>query len=311
MPNDDPIFPEQSRSLIGRVLPPLMLIGAFGGFVALAVYAYNAGTQSVDEGNLMVVEADKTPLKEKPQDPGGMQFPNQDKTIFETFSGGAKKPANVERVLPTPEEPMPKEANASKWVNDKLADKKTAPLEQVFGSENADADIAPAQTAQSSQPKVLNVQEELGKQALEMAPSAGQSTITAPAVEAVDIKPIEVQTKPVAVPEKPMATPLPAPVAPIVELKKPVETPTPKPIEKPKASSGKTLVQLGAYHSEAEAKADFAKLQKKHPALAGKTPTIVRADLGAKGIYYRLRVATDDGKALCSKLSGAACMVVK
>lgn len=296
---EDPLFHEEPQSMLGKILPPLVLICAFGGFVALAIYAYKAGSQSVNEGELMVVEADKTPLKEKPEDPGGMQFPNQDKTIFETFSNN--QPAKVERVLPTPEEPIkePDAAGTASWVNDKLASSAGTPatpaapagVEQVFGNEDAAPVKEPEAPAQP--PQVMNVQEELGKQAV----GADVAATPAAAPEPVTAAPVDLMPKS-SVEEKP-----------VVKAEAPVKKEAPK----AKPSAGKSLVQLGAYKSEADAKADFAKIQKKYAVLAGKTPVINRADLGEKGVFFRLRVSTDDAKALCSKLSasGQACMVVK
>src|SRR5690606_18973570 len=79
----------------------------------------------------------KTPIKEKPADPGGMQFPNQDKTIFDTFNGNATPTAqNVERILPSPEEPMSKDLDTSEtstWINNKLTKGgKAAPAEKIL-----------------------------------------------------------------------------------------------------------------------------------------------------------------------------------
>ena len=103
--SQDPLFDddEERSNIFARLLPSLVLIFAFGGFVALAIYAYKAGSNSGNEEDLTVIEADSAPLKEKPSDPGGMQFPNQDKTIFETFSANGGIPPKVERVLPAPE----------------------------------------------------------------------------------------------------------------------------------------------------------------------------------------------------------------
>lgn len=315
MANDDPLFDEEQRGMFARILPPLVLICAFGSFVALAIYAYKAGSRSVNEGELMVIEADKTPVKEKPEDPGGMQFPNQDKTIFQTLSSGGQAPAQVERVLPTPEEPMAKDAPAN-WANDKLVGTAATPAapagaEQVFG----DDDEAPAAKAEEKKPEeknvaqtgpqVVNVREELGKQAV----AAPVAPVDQPA-KVVELQP-QTMEKMAAQVEK---------SADKVEqsAQKIAARTAEKPAEKPKApaakvSAGKGLVQLGAYKSEAEAKADFAKIQKKNAALAGKSPVINRADLGEKGVFFRLRVATDDAKALCSKLSAnnQACMAVK
>ena len=88
-------------------LPAAVLLVAVGGFMLLAWYSYNnVGKQAVKDEELLVVEADKTPMKEKPLNAGGMQFPNQDKTIYETFAKASSPLARVERVLPPPEEPM-------------------------------------------------------------------------------------------------------------------------------------------------------------------------------------------------------------
>ncbi len=276
---------EYTKGILARTLPTLVLITAFGSFVALAIYAYKSGQSSTTaEGELLVIEADKSPMKEKPADPGGMEFPNKDKTIYDTFSAGSSAPAKVERVLPTPEEPMAKDVDSGEpatWINGKLA----APA--AGAAENAFAEDAPAE------PKVVNVNEELGKQA----------------VSAVDVK--EIAVAPVAT-AKPVELQTPA-IKMIAEPKsepKVIAKPVVKADMKP-ASTGKELAQLGAYKTDAEAKADFAKMQKKFSVLSSLSPVVNRADLGDKGIFYRLRVATSDAKSLCAKLAGQACMAVK
>lgn len=281
---NDPLFHDEPKSMAARILPPLVLICAFGGFVALAIYAYQAGSQSVADGELMVVEADKTPIKEKPEDPGGMQFPNQDKTIFETFAAG-QQPAQVERVLPTPEEPIAPVENG-------LAPETAAPAsgsEQLIGEDDAPATV--------KGPQVVNVQEALSKQA--PAEEAKPAPVELKKEPLLEVAPIETKTETVVVKEEPKIEP---------KVEKPAA-----PAKVAGSGSGTQLAQLGAYRAEADAKADFARMQKKYPALIGKTPVINRADLGDKGIFYRLRVSTDNAKALCGALSaaGQACMVVK
>ena len=47
-------------------------------------------------------------------------------------------------------------------------------------------------------------------------------------------------------------------------------------------------MQVSSHRSEADAEASFRSLQEKFPSeLGGRTAIIRRADLGAKGIYYR------------------------
>ncbi len=255
---------------IYRWLPTAVVMTAVVGFVALAWYAYHSGAQSMRDEDLLVVEADKTPMKEKPLDPGGMKFPNQDKTIFETF-GSNPQPPKVERVLPAPEEPMPKEMDTSdtkSWVNDKLHDAPAAP-EKVIGKEEKPAATVPAPAMQPVKPPAATEK-----------PVASTSDIQTYTNEKAAEK----------------TTPPAAPVA---------KTPPAK------APGGSAKAQLGAYRSEQEARAAWASMQKKFAELSGKEPSIVKAELGAKGIYYRLRVGgLSDAKAFCKPLAakGQACL---
>lgn len=260
MKNDgDPILMDEDDLPAGGVirwLPGIVVGSALIGFIGLAWYAYHTGAQSLNEDELVVVVADKTPVKERPLDPGGMKFPNQDKTIFETF--GNAPPPKVERVMPAPEEPMPRDMDPSAtktWVNEKLQ----KPEE-------------PAAKAEDPKPAKAEEKKEEKKEVIEAKPAPKAEEKPAPKLE-----------------------PKPAPKA---------------------AAGGSSQVQLGAYGSEKEARAAWAGMQKKFKALADKDPRIVRADLGAKGVFHRLRVgglSAAEAKALCSALSakGQACLPVK
>ena len=63
--------------------------------------------------------------------------------------------------------------------------------------------------------------------------------------------------------------------------------------------------------------AAWKKIQHKHKELAGKKPLVAKADLGAKGIYYRLRVggfpSAAEAKALCAVLAakGQSCILIE
>ncbi len=127
MSNDDNVV-NDSRMM--KWMPTIVLLSVVTGFVMLSWYAYNVGKQSVKEDDLLVIEAEKTPMKEKPLDPGGMKFPNQDKTIFETFSS-SQQPAKVERVLPASEEPVTKHD-----ALEAIAEKKSGKQIISFNDEN-------------------------------------------------------------------------------------------------------------------------------------------------------------------------------
>lgn len=77
------------------------------------------------------------------------------------------------------------------------------------------------------------------------------------------------------------------------------------------------VLQIGAYKSEAEANAAWTTFQRKHPIVGGYATDIQKADLGAKGSWYRLRIGSFETKAvadaLCEKLKadGGMCFPAK
>lgn len=314
--DEDLLNEEESEHTTARWLPPAVVIAVLGGFGALAWYAYHAGMESMKDEDLLVVEAEKTPIKEKPLDPGGMQFPNQDKTIFDTFAANGQQPPKVERVLPPPEEPLPAGADTfgtTTWVNDKLhkdATPATAPAEpeQVIGDKKP-APPAPETKAVAAVPAAghNDTQTYVATKPPQPAEALDQAVKPIPAGPAAPVAPVA-QPEPlvIKVPQEQQAPAAPpAPPAPKVGA---------KPAAPAAATTGGVKIQLGAYRSDQEARAAWGKIQKNQPALAGKQGAIYKADLGAKGTYYRLRVGgfatAAEAKAFCGKMTGGqACMV--
>ena len=77
------------------------------------------------------------------------------------------------------------------------------------------------------------------------------------------------------------------------------------------------IVQVASANSEDAAWSTWKKMQKRHKALAGRSPIVVRADLGAKGTFYRVRLTGYDSqqaaKNACAKLKsgGVSCYISK
>jgi len=76
-------------------------------------------------------------------------------------------------------------------------------------------------------------------------------------------------------------------------------------------------VQIASAASEDAAWSTWKKMKAKHRALEGKKPVVVRADLGAKGTFYRVRLTgyakQADAKNACSALKskGVSCFISK
>jgi hypothetical protein len=86
----------------------------------------------------------------------------------------------------------------------------------------------------------------------------------------------------------------------------------------PAASGGGYAVQVSSQRNENEVQSSFRALQAKYPKLLrGREPMVRRADLGAKGIYYRTMVgpfvSADQANELCANLkaAGGNCIVQK
>ena len=102
------------------------------GFFSLAWYAYRTNTgPTVGEGEVFVVEGDAAPYKERPEEPGGMVFPHQDKDVYNRLVAADEEAAEkpVERLLPPPENPLTErrpatseenKSQATSWINTRI-----------------------------------------------------------------------------------------------------------------------------------------------------------------------------------------------
>jgi len=88
-----------------RIMTGLVAVAAVLGFGVVLVYAYNKGRQDGTGAAPPIIQAQEGPSKIRPESPGGMKVPNQDKEVFSRLE--PETPAGkVERLLPAPEKPM-------------------------------------------------------------------------------------------------------------------------------------------------------------------------------------------------------------
>lgn len=286
-------------------------IAAFAGAV---VVTYGGGSGVVGEGGIPLLTADTTPTKMRPEQPGGMQVPHQDKLVYERLSDGGTRPG-VERLLPPPEEPLPRPV-----VSPQVPAPPPLPQAPVL------AQVAPPPGATATVPREL--------------PPEPAAVPAAPAPEPVPPAPSLPAAAPAAVPapapavqETPRVAPKPAPPPAVAALSAPVPAPAPAPLKPPAAAApavtpaavkppaaggaGGWRVQLASVRSESEASAEWKRLSSRYPdALGGLGVSIVKADLGEKGIYYRVQGSgVDETKArsICAQLKAqnVGCVIVR
>lgn len=81
------------------------------------------------------------------------------------------------------------------------------------------------------------------------------------------------------------------------------------------AATAGVMLQIGSYKSDAEARQSWNAFKAHHAIAAAFAPDVKEADLGAKGVWYRLRIGTFEDRrtaaAFCEKLKaqGASCIV--
>lgn len=277
-----------------RWVSVLFVLAAVGGFVALAWYAYQSGVQPVSEDEIPYVSAEETPVKEKPEEPGGWQFEHQDKAVYNQLAAGKEgqeRPV-AERLMPAPEEPVERpeveqilpEDFEREEVNGNAVETPIPSTKENGKTEVVVVDAEPEPVASVAEEKVDE-------------PVVAEAKTTAP--------------EPVKAPEPtPAEKPAPAPV--------PAPAPTPAPAPVTSSASGQYMAQLGAFGSNEDAFAAWTKIDAAHGAMfPTKEHAVQRADLGAKGVFYRLQLGPfsneTSARKVCDYLqqNKQGCFVVK
>jgi cell division septation protein DedD len=90
-----------------RLITAGIALGAVAAFGIGIWFAYDQGVKRGASGAPPLIRADQSPTKVAPENPGGMQVPNQDKQIYERLPGNAAQApgSQTERLLPPPERP--------------------------------------------------------------------------------------------------------------------------------------------------------------------------------------------------------------
>ncbi|WP_374331113.1 SPOR domain-containing protein [Aestuariivirga sp.] len=144
---------------------------------------------------------------------------------------------------------------------------------------------------------------------------------TQPEAAATDEKVLAVEDVPddgaatAAADESQDAAPAPAAAADVTQLASADPAPAEEPAPQKKITGWS--VQLASATTEDSAWSTWRKMQSRNKALASQKPIVVRADLGSKGVFYRVRLVgfdtQDDAGRACSRLKskGVKCFISK
>ncbi|MEX2644327.1 MAG: SPOR domain-containing protein [Acetobacterales bacterium] len=328
MADEDLDIPRNERTALSRtpnrrrLLPVVLLVLLLvaGGLVGWQYFA--AFTQQSAQQEIPIVRAEPGPVKVRPEEPGGMRIPNQDKLVYGRL--GETGEPRVERLMPPAEQPMtpPQPAPVPAAAPDSGENGSSVPVPPAGPA--ADGRQPPmTETAPGAQPR-----RETPPMSSSGQVAARMTLPTDTAARRQDMA--QAETVPPPPPPPPAeGTGSSRPAAPRVEQEPaPAHEPEPAPAPRQEAApsrpaaapaaSGDWMLQLGALRSEAAARTEWSRLQKSHQDLLGAmTLDIQRAEVPGKGTFYRIRTGPvadrDAGNAVCGKLAlrKIGCFVVK
>lgn len=280
-------FKSRSAFMVGSALLGAI---ALGGALAFA-YKQSGGGLSAEPP---LVTADNRPVKELPDDPGGKEFPHKNKLIYDRLTNGDEPES--ERLVPRQENvAVPALPGTPQPVAS--TDLGGPPTTQAVGSDQmavASVDDGTMPDGGPRKVKTMVVRPDGSVMESEAAPQV-------PAMPGDQPQMLAAAAPAEAAPQEP--APLQAPPAP--EPKPAAAAPQQTAAVAPQAPAApsKYVVQVASKKNQTEALASFADMQQKYPSLLGNyKPIVQKADLGSKGVWYRLRIGPIADKSSASKL---------
>ena len=338
-PFDDEPYLEAPRRR--SLLPMVVAMLALGGFAGIVWYAYTQGLQVAQADAPPTLTADAGPVKERPEDPGGIEIPHRDKMIYNNL-GQSESDVRVEKLLPPPETPKvltrpdPDEQTVTtSLLTDPPAVDKTpvmvpeprqeteeriAALVPVPEGGTVMANDEPAPEADAA--SLPGASSEMSAAVSEPPADAGMPGTEATAPAAVETtmtteEPAAEETiETVIAAVTPTATPEPAEKQPAE--KQPAQKQPTGAAPAAEAPAGDWRIQLSALRSDDAARKEWTRLQKRYQDLLGElTLHVEKVDLGqGKGIFYRVQGGPLDrnaAKEICAQLKSRqqGCLVAK
>ncbi len=270
-----------SRSLFVGALAGLIMAGVVGWFVLAPRYQNN------NPEDVPIIARPQGPVKIQPAEPGDVEFAAQERTVYDIIE---KRPAEEEndKIVTSAEEPNAKgiEQLVEKAAAQAMEDSKKETLAKAEANvEKAKTDVAEEKTKLEA--KAEEAQKEVKLEVAEVAQEVKEEKVNTESVkEELSEKKVEEKAK--------LAD------TSATTIKK-----------------GNWQVQLMSSPNKSAVEKSWATTQKKYSVLQGLPYEIEKADLGAKGVYYRLKVGSfankGDADNLCAQLkkSGGSCFVAK
>jgi hypothetical protein len=234
--------------------------------------------------------------KQKPVDPGGIDIPHQDVRVYDELESKTTPQIPVEHLLPPAE--TPQEAPHALSPPAAVVAVMPSPLPQVVKGPNNDTVLSETRLVKTIDTTVT--------------PSVVPTPAPVPMPPTASVPPALVQ---------PGATPQGVPKVEPLSIDQVIAntkvSSTVAATSKGAAPTGSVAIQLASATDEAKAQGMMKDLQQKYASqLGGAVLHLSRADLGSRGVYYRIQsqsLAENDANQICSALKqiNAGCILVR
>lgn len=235
----------RSRNNFLSIFAGITLAGIVGWFVLSPQYAQ-------ESSEIPVIRRPQTAVKIRPENPGGMDIPNQDKDVYNIVEKKNVDNTVVENLLPTPETP-------------KLPDIVPEVSEIDENAKNLDEIVD--EVAEVEEKEVAKTEQKVE----EIPQKPADLTETKPEAKAEAKAETKTETKPEAKAE--------------TKTEAKVETPA-------QQTDGKWQIQLIASKNKAAVEKAWTDLSSRYSLLKSYPHEIQTSDLGAQGTFYRLRAGS-------------------
>ena len=245
-------------------------LGTFAGIALAGVVGWFVLIPQYQQANkeIPVIRRPQTAVKIKPENPGGMDIPNQDKDVYNIVEKKDVDTTVVENLLPTPEQPkLPDIVPDETEINENATN-----LDELVEEVNEETEKTVEKTSASIDNAVPNKPKDLLAEEASEVTQAKEQEAGEKAIQSKQTQSVESVIEPV----KSVAQ------AKVTESEiKAVTTP-----------NGKWQIQLIASKNKDAIEKSWTTWSAKYSLLKSLTHEIQPVDLGAQGIIYRLRAGS-------------------
>ncbi len=251
----------RSRNNFLGTFAGIALAGVVGWFVLIPQY------QQVNK-ETPIIRRPQAAVKIKPENPGGMEIPNQDKDVYNLVEKKDVDTTVVENLLPTPEQPKLPDIIPDETPVDENAKNLDGLVEEVIEETDSVAETT-AETVKNEKTAVPNKPEDL----LAETTTEAQTPDKAEASKSAAVEKLPVKA------EEPVKA---------VETVKPAESVA----KVQEAPDGKWQIQLIATKNKDAIEKSWNTWKAKYSLLQSMSHEVQPVDLGSQGTIYRLRAGS-------------------